>query len=112
VRGRVSEPDIEQLPVDEDLAKDKTAKTIMAMRSGPDRVGRPYVAPPKTPPEVMNILRDAFAKVANDPELKVDATKMMMDVNYVSADETLKIVSDVLNQPSDIAKEFSKFVKF
>jgi tripartite-type tricarboxylate transporter receptor subunit TctC len=112
VRGRVSEPDIAQLPVDEDLAKDKTAKTIMAMRSAPDRVGRPYVAPPKTPPEVMNILRDAFAKVANDPELKADATKMMMDVNYVSADETLKIVNDVLNQPSDIAKEFSKFVKF
>jgi hypothetical protein len=42
----------------------------------------------------------------------VDATKMMMDVNYVSADETLKIVNDVLNQPSDIAKEFGKFVRF
>jgi hypothetical protein len=28
----------------------------------------------------MDILRDAFAKVANDPELKADATKMMLNI--------------------------------
>jgi tripartite-type tricarboxylate transporter receptor subunit TctC len=112
IRGRVSEPDIEKLPVDEDVTKDKVAKIVMAMRSGPDRIGRPYVAPPKTPPEVVNILRDAFAKVANDPEMQADAKKMLIYVNYVPAEETLKIISDVLSQPPDIANEFAKFVKF
>ncbi len=112
VRGSVSDPGIANLPVDEDLATNKMGKTVMAMRSASDLIGRPYVAPPKTPPEIMSILRDAFYKAANDPEVKVEATKMMMDVNYVPAEEALKIVKNVLSQPEEIVKEFSKFVKF
>ena len=43
------------------------------MRSMPDRIGRPYVASPGTSPVVMNILRDAFAKVEKDPDLQETA---------------------------------------
>jgi len=52
IRGRVSGPGIENLPVDENLTTDPKAKTIMAMRSATDQVGRPYVAPPTTPPDI------------------------------------------------------------
>jgi len=112
IRGRVSEPGIENLPVDENLTGDKKGKTIMAMRSATDSIGRPYVAPPGTSADVMNILREAFAKVANDPELKEDAKKNMLDVEYVPAEECLKQVNFVLNQPDDIVKESSKYIKF
>ena len=70
VRGRVSEPGIENLPVNEDLTNDKVGKTVMAIFSAVDWVGRPFVAPPGTKPEVMKILRTAFARVANDPAVK------------------------------------------
>lgn len=112
VRGNVSEPEIDQLPVDEDFAPNKTAKTVMAMRSAPDKVGRPYVAPPNTPPEALKILREAFAKAAKDPELQEDCAKQKMDVNYVNNGESLKIINDILGQPDDIARELSKFMKF
>jgi tripartite-type tricarboxylate transporter receptor subunit TctC len=112
VRGRVSHPDIEKLPIDEDLTTDKKVKAVMAMRSAPDKVGRPYVAPPKTSPEAMNILRSAFTKVSNDPAVKAESQKLMMDVNYVSAEETLKVISEVLNQPKEMVQEFSRFIKF
>ena len=112
IRGRVSAPEIENLPVDENLATDPKGKTIMAMRSATDLVGRPYVAPPKTPPEIMKIIRDAFEKVQEDPELKEDAKKMMMRVQYVNPEETLKVLNYLFNQPEDIVKEFSKYIKF
>lgn len=112
IRGRVSRPGIENLPVNEDLTTDKKGKAIMAMFATSDLIGRPYVAPPRTPIEVMNILRDAFSKVAKDQELKEESKKLMMDVEYTPAEEILKIINFAFNQPEDIVKEFSKYVKF
>jgi tripartite-type tricarboxylate transporter receptor subunit TctC len=112
IRGRVSEPGVENLPVDEDLTVDSKAKALMAMRSAPDRMGRPFVAPPGTPTEIMKILRDAFAAVAKDPELQAEAKKFQMTVDYVPAEECLKIVKFIFNQPPNIVKEFNKYVSF
>jgi len=112
VRGRVAEPGIENLPVDEDLVTDKKAKAIMAMRSAPDRIGRPFVAPPRTPSEQINILREAFSKVVNDPEMKDEAKKLLMTIEYVPAEDCLKTVNYVLTQPAEIIKEFGKYIKF
>jgi tripartite-type tricarboxylate transporter receptor subunit TctC len=112
LRGRVAEPGTENLPVDEDLATDKMGKTLMAMRSSVEFVGRPYVAPPGTPPEIMKILRDGFARAAKDPELKDDAKKNMFEVEYTSAEECLKMMTFLVNQSPEIINEFSKYVKF
>jgi hypothetical protein len=112
IRGRVSEPGIEHLPVDEELATDPVGKAIMVMRSGTDEIGRPYVAPPGVPPEVMSLLREAFAKAANDPALNEEAKKSMMGVRYVSADECLKVYNVLLNQAPDVVKESKKYIKF
>ncbi len=112
IRGRASDPDNVHLPVDEDLAADKKAKIFMAMRSTVELVGRPYVASPGTPAEAMNILRDAFAKAIKDAELRAEAKKNMMEVEYTSSDECRKILAQLFNQPDPIVKEFSKYVNF
>ena len=112
LRGRVTEKGMENLPLNEDLTTDPMGKTIMAMFSSGDLIGRPYVAPPGTPEDVMKILREGFAKAAKDPELMDESKKVMMEVDYTPADECLKIVTYVLSQPEEIVKEFAKFVKF
>ena len=112
IRSRVSEPGIENVPVAEDLVTNKMGKTIMAVHAVQDQVSRPYVAPPGTPAETMKILRNAFAKVAEDPELKRDAEALMMTLKYVPVDECLKSYQYILSQPEDIAKELSKYIKF
>ena len=112
IRGRVSEPGIENLPIDEELSTDSTAKALMALRSVPDRIGRPYVAPPGTSKETMKILRDAFASVAKDQELRNEAKKFQMTVEYVPAEECIRIVKFIFNQPPDVIKEFNKYVSF
>jgi len=75
-------------------------------------IGRPYVVTPGTPPDVMKILRDAFADVAKDPELKEDSKKQRMEVRYVPPEECLKGLNDLLNQPDDVVKVFGKYIKF
>ena len=112
IRSRVSQSGIENLPVNEELTTDKMGKALMGMLSVGDQVGRPYVAPPGTPSDLLRVLREAFAKVARDPELQEEAKKAMMDVQYVTAEESLKAIDFVLNRPQEIIREFSKYVKF
>jgi len=97
IRGRNSAPGIEHLPVDEELTVAKIGKTLMAMRSTSDSIGRSYVAPPGTPEAAMNTLRSAFAKVAKDPETQGDAKKNMMAVEYVPAQDIQKVLQYLLN---------------
>lgn len=110
VRGRFSEPGIEELPVDEDLTNNKIAKTVMAVRSAPCKIGRPFAAPPKTPSERMIILQNAFEKVCNDPELRNEAKRFMIPISYTPAQECLKVMNFVLEQPVDIVNELSKYL--
>jgi tripartite-type tricarboxylate transporter receptor subunit TctC len=111
-RGKVAEKGMENLPANVDLATDPKAKTILTMFSAADLIGRPFIAPPGTPEEPMKNLRDGFAKACKDPELQAEAKKLKMDVEYIPGEEILQTVENVLNQPPDIVKEFSKYVKF
>ncbi len=112
VRARSSEPAVEKLPVDEDFAPTPRAKAIMALRSAPELIARPYVLPPATPADIVRTMRDAFGKTIKDPQLVAEATKAQMDMEFTSGDEAVKILKQVLNQPKDIVEEFSKYIKF
>jgi tripartite-type tricarboxylate transporter receptor subunit TctC len=112
VRGRVTQPGAEDIPVDESFATSKLGKDVMAMYSAGNLIGRPYIAPPGTPANVMGILRNAFAKVGKDPEFMDDLKKNRMDYDYVPADECFKVVKFILTQPSNIINEFGKYVKW
>ena len=112
LRARADEPGVEQLPIDEDLAPNPRAKAIMALRSAPEIVGRPYVMHPNTPPELVKIMREAFAKAIEDKALVAEATKASMELNYVGADVAVKVMKEMLSQPKDVVDEFSKYVKF
>jgi tripartite-type tricarboxylate transporter receptor subunit TctC len=112
VRARAVEPGIEHLPVDESFAPNPRARAIMALRSAPEVVGRPYVMTPGTPDAILRIMREAFAAALKDPELVAEATKAKMELEYTSGEETLRILTEVLSQPKDVVDEFSKYIKF
>jgi tripartite-type tricarboxylate transporter receptor subunit TctC len=112
LRARATEPGVENLPIDEDLAPNPRAKAIMALRSAPEVVGRPYVMHPNTPPEHLKTMRDAFAAAIKDPELVAESKKAKMDLEFVDGDFAVKVMNEVLSQPKDIVEEFSKYIKF
>ena len=75
-------------------------------------VYRPFVAPPKTDKETMKILSGAFASALKDKDLLAEAKKGKMTIDYVSPEDALKIVGEVLGQPQDVVKELAKYIKF
>jgi tripartite-type tricarboxylate transporter receptor subunit TctC len=112
MRARASERGIEHLPVDESLAPSPRAKAIMALRSAPEVVGRPYVMHPDTPAEHLKTMRNAFAAAIKDPELIAEGKKAKMELDFVDGDEAVKVMKEVLSQPKDVVDEFSKYIKF
>ena len=112
IRARATEPGIDKLPVDESFAPNPRAKAIMALRSAPEQVARPYVLPPKTPAEIVKVMREAFAKTIDDPELVAEGKKSKMDLEFTPGDQAQKILVEVMNQPKDIVQEFAKYIKF
>ena len=112
IRARSNEAGIENLPVDESFAATPRAKAIMALRSAPEVIARPYVLPPNTPADVVKVYRAAFAATIKDPALVAEAQKAQFDLDYTSGDEAVRVLKEVLSQPKDIVDEFSKYVKF
>ena len=60
----------------------------------------------------MGILRDAFIKATNDPEVIAMAEQLELGIEYVPPEECLKILNDLFSQPDNIVKEFAKYIKF
>ncbi len=112
VRSRAIEPGVENLPIDEDLASSPRGRAIMALRSAPEVVGRPYVMHPDTPAEHLKTLRAAFAAAIKDPALVAEAKKAKMDLEFVDGDVALKVMREMMSQPKDVVDEFSKYIKF
>lgn len=111
VRSGFSVPEVARLPADEDFAPTAAAKTVMALRSTPEVMGRPFVAPPGTPPDVVKLLGEAFARVARDRDFLADAERVGFEIHFVSGEECLKIVREVLNSPPDVVRILNQFSK-
>jgi tripartite-type tricarboxylate transporter receptor subunit TctC len=112
IRARSTDKRLQQLPLDESLAPNPRAKAIMALRSAPEQIARPYVLPPGTPADIVKAMRDAFAATISDPATQAEAKKTQQDLDFTSGDEAEKILKEVLSQPKDIVAEFSKYIKF
>jgi tripartite-type tricarboxylate transporter receptor subunit TctC len=58
-------------------------------------VARPFVLPPGTPRDRVQILRKAFLDTLKDAEFQADAKKARLDVDPVTAEELREIVSNL-----------------
>lgn len=112
IRTRASVPEIVRLPVDEELAPSATARSVMALRSAPEIIGRPFVAPPGTPPEYVRMYIDAFSRMTKDRDFLAEAARAGFDIDFTPGDEALRIVREVLNAPADVVRIFAQFFKF
>ncbi len=112
LRSSTSEPGVENLQVDVNFSTSEIGATILRMYDSRRQVGRIYIAPPKTPDNVMNILRNAFAAVEKDPQFMEDIKKNKLVYTYTTADKCMEVTNYTLNQPEDIVNEFRKQVKF
>ena len=76
----------------------RLAKVILTAAT----MGRPITAPPGTPPDRVKILRDAYAKALQDPELLAEATKRNWDVEPLSGEILEARAKEVIAQPAEV----------
>jgi tripartite-type tricarboxylate transporter receptor subunit TctC len=78
------------------MAKTDEAKTLMAtvLRANSPTV-RPFMAPPSTPDDRLQILRKAFMATMNDPELAAEAKKANLDINPLDGTELEQHIKEI-----------------
>jgi tripartite-type tricarboxylate transporter receptor subunit TctC len=75
-----------------------------------EKFGRPIIAGPGTPPDRVNILRQAFNQAMKDPELLAEAKKGRMDVDPTTGEVLEKLATRVLDQPPEVLARVKKIL--
>ncbi len=99
-------PDLPTIPLAINFAKTDEAKKLVEAGIHDTQVfTRPYVLPPGTPKERVQMLRSAFLDTLKDKEFLAEAEKTKLDVGAVSGEEVEKIVGGLFKlEPALVAK--------
>ncbi len=100
--GAKRDKDLPDVPLLTELAASDEQREILKLISSAPRLGRPYIAPPGVPADRLAILRNAFDATLKDKAFLAEAEKLQMDIDPMRADETARIVGDVINAPPDL----------
>lgn len=96
-------PELPRVPVAIGLARtDEAKKLIQAGIHDSAAITRPYVLPPKTPKERVQLLHKAFMETMRDKEFLAEAEKSKLDIDPLSGEEVEKIIAGLfsLDQPT------------
>lgn len=99
-------PDLPNVPLAMELAKtDEARHLIQAGVHDMSAIMRPYMLPPGTPKERVQILREAFQETLKDPEFVADAKKSQLDIRPLAGEEMEKIVNGLFKlDPATVAR--------
>lgn len=91
-------PEQPKMPLAINYAKNEEGqKLIRSLVHSVGPTARPYVLPPGTPKDRVQILRKAFMDTVKDPDFVADATKAKLDINPLDGAELEKNVKEVFN---------------
>jgi tripartite-type tricarboxylate transporter receptor subunit TctC len=106
-----ADPTLSKVPVGSDLAKTPADRAALELFLGRAELGRPFVAPPGVPAPVVKELRDAFAKMAKDPDFLADAKKIHAEVAVTTGDEMAAILDKAYKTPKPIIQRAAETLK-
>jgi tripartite-type tricarboxylate transporter receptor subunit TctC len=112
VRTRSDNPELRAIPVDQDLVTEAVAKSVLRLRAIPNRLGRPFVAPPGAPAEMVRAYRDAFRRMTQDREFVAEAERAGVEVSFTSPEEIARILEEVFSTPAGTVRVFKEFFRF
>jgi tripartite-type tricarboxylate transporter receptor subunit TctC len=98
-------PDLADVPVVVDLAKNEEQRQILKLIFARQTMGRPYLAPPSVPPDRVEALRKAFMDTMNDEDFLSDAEKAQLEINPVDGEHVKALVDEIYQTPPEVAKK-------
>ncbi len=96
--GATPLPELRGVPIAMNYAKTAEARKLIQVGIyDPSKYFRPYILPPSTPKERVQILRNAFMRTMKDLEFMAEAEKAKMSLDPVSGEELEKLVLGIFN---------------
>ncbi len=93
------------VPLIRSFAKNDEQRQILDLVYSQTVFGRPYVVAPEVPMERVAALRKAFAAALTDAELKADAARMNVDVDWISGEELQSALAKMYATPPTILEK-------
>lgn len=109
--GLRKEPELPNVPLLMDLAKNPEDKAALRLLSTPTAIGRPLYTTPGVPAERVAALRRAYDLTVKDPEYLADMKKAGLEVNSISGEEIQKLVAEVVATPKPIVERLIKAIE-
>jgi len=103
-------PDLADVPLIVDLAKDDEQRQILRIIFARQVMGRPLLAPPDVPADRAEILRKAFMDTMQDKEFLADADKAQMEITPVPGAEIQALVKELYGLPATVAQKAAALV--
>lgn len=97
LHARVPEPEGKSVTLVSEAIKDENHLRAYRVYMAQMEYSRPLTIAPNTPKERLEILRRAFKATLADSDFLAQATKLKLDINPVSGEESEKWVSEVLS---------------
>jgi len=104
-------PDLPDVPWVMDLAKTEADRQMAELSLGPNKMGRPLFAPPGIPADRVKFLRESFVATMNDPELRADAKKMEIDVDFMDGAATEALYRKLYATPRAVVEATQKVME-
>jgi tripartite-type tricarboxylate transporter receptor subunit TctC len=109
IHRREPDPEVKNLPLIPEIIKGEDNISAYNTWVGSYEFQRPFMVPPGTPKERLQVLRKAFADTMKDPEFVAEAKKSKLEITYVSGEEVDKHVDKLLSV-TPRAKELLSFL--
>ena len=105
-------PELTKVPLAINFAKtDEGRKLIRALVHSVGPTARPYMLPPGTPKDRVEILRKAFLETMKDPEFLAEAKKANLDINPLDGAELERNVKEVFNLDAPLVPKAKEILK-
>jgi hypothetical protein len=104
-------PDLQDVPLLIDLARNDDEKQLLELFSSPAVVGKPTVVGPKVSSERVAELRAAYAETMKDPEFLEDAEKLGIPISPITGDTLAALVKDIYATPPHLVQRAREAIR-
>jgi tripartite-type tricarboxylate transporter receptor subunit TctC len=104
-------PDLPKVPLAQNLARSDEARQLL--KAGIEDAAefyRPYVAPPRTPKQRVEILRQAFDATMRDGEFLADAKKANLEIEPITGQEMERLVAGIFKLDPALAAKLKSIL--
>jgi tripartite-type tricarboxylate transporter receptor subunit TctC len=104
-------PDLPDVPLVGAFAKSGSNARVLELFVERQQNGRPFLAPPGTPPAVVAAYRAAFRRVIEDAEFKREANAVQLMVKIASGEDVMARVNRIYDDPKPIIEQATALLR-